>query len=349
MSLSPEQMEIRRLRVGGSEVGALLGVDKFKGVLELFADRTLAPVQQTGEHLAWGTELEPLILRSYARRAGWTLLGCPGTLTDARFPSLCVTPDDLALVPGVPGPVPLDAKNVQEHNAHEWGKPGTAEVPLMYAAQIQVQIALCAQLGGADHGYLIASLGGAPPEAWRIDYDPEVFGAISNLADKFIVEHVLPRIPPEGWERDKSALEFVKRRWIASVTEDLREPVAADLAALADYRRALEMEAAAEAEKKRASAVLGARIGDARGIARVARWTDVAPGTAAVTDWQGVAQEMAVAHQVPIEEQKALVARWTQEKVFRAGYRKLYVKPEKKKQLESPTQKQLPARPVEEY
>ena len=81
----------------------------------------------------------------------------------------------------------------------------------------------------------------------------------------------------------------------------------------------------------------------------MARWTDVAPGKERVTDWQSIAQEMAVKFAVPIEQQKALIDAWTEERVVRAGYRKIYVKPEKKKIEAAPTQPQLPAKPVEEY
>ena len=334
MSLSLEQVDARRFRVGASEVGALLGIDPYKTIMDLFTARCcpLPLDEEEQTHQRWGLDVEGPILRNYAARAGWKLTGGRGSMHDDRFPSLIATPDELAETPG--GLCVLDAKNVQVFHASEWGAEGTDDVPLFYAAQLQVQVALAAQHGGADHGYLIASICGAPPEAWRIAYDAEVFRAISELADRFIADHVRTGIPPDGWEHDRHALDYVARRWAVSKTERLREPVIEEIELLERLRRATEERKSAEATEDAIKALLCARVGDDRGIKNVAKWIDVAPQREPVTDWQSIAQELALRLALPIEEQKALLAKWTEDKMTRAGYRYIgLARPKKTKQL----------------
>lgn len=330
--LTAEQLEIRRTRVGASEVGALLGVDPYKTTLDLFTSRWHPDAQPEAEdHRSWGHDMERPILEHSARRNGWTLIGCPGTLVDDRFPALCATPDDV--VDEGRFLAPCDAKNVQVFHGSEWGEPGTGDVPLVYAAQLQVQIALLQSKGGGPRGYLCAAIGGSPPDVWVVEYDPEVFGTICDLAARFVRDHLIPGRPPEGWEEDRHAAEYIAKRFARS-TEGVREPTIADLDALAEYRSAAAEAEAAEKRAGAAKARLCARVGDAKGIARVARWVDVAPVLGPVTDWRLVAQEAALAAGWTPEQAQSAAAQHTTEQTTRKGYRYvLPAKPAKQKTL----------------
>ena len=88
MSLSPEQIEMRRTVVGSSEVGALVDYyapreercDPYKTALDVFASKTLPrSTESAGEdHRHWGLDLEPAILANHVRRMGYQLLPAPG-------------------------------------------------------------------------------------------------------------------------------------------------------------------------------------------------------------------------------------------------------------------------------
>lgn len=333
MALTQDQLAIRAQRIGASEAGALLSVDPYRTSLDLYASRLHAlPASDEGEdHRSWGLDMERPILAHAARRMGWTLVGSPGTLVDDRFPHLCATPDDV--VDEQRFLAPCDAKNVQVFHGSEWGDPGTGDVPLQYAAQLQVQIALLQRHGGGPRGYLCATIGGSPPDVWVVEYDPEVFGVINDLATKFMVDHVIPGRPPDGWESDRHAADYIAKRFARS-TEGVRQASLADIEALADYRIAQENLKSAEALEAAAKARLCARVGDAQGVDRVAKWVDVKAVVGPVTDWRMVAQDCAIKAGLSHEQAQAVADTYTTEQTTRNGYRYLLpAKPAKQKTL----------------
>lgn len=353
MSLTPEQLEIRKFRLGASEVGALLGIDPYKTALDLFTGRLYPEKQEGPPHARWGLDVERPILTFCSRARRWHLLGTPKTMVDDRFPALCSSPDDLT--EESKRTVTLDAKNVFWMNADEWGEPGTADVPLLYGAQKHVQIALASSIGGADYGYLCASIGGSPPDVWRVQFDPEVFGVINQQAEKFVRDHLRTGKPPTGWERDRSALEYVQRRY--KVTDEaLAKPTLESLELLGAIRAAELLLAEAEADKAAALAQLSELVGHQRGIEGIAKWVDVAARVENVTNWQLVAQKLALDlceayGKTSLDDPKfkewlrEVVDSFTEKgKVVAKGYRYLYLaRPPKAKK---PKTEQLPQSPV---
>lgn len=333
MSLSPEQIEARRFRIGASEVGALLGIHSYLTPLDLFTNKVYGvalPVDaEEKEHQRWGLRVERPILDAYAARANWHLRGCPGTLTDDRFPALCATPDDVAET--LDGLEAVDAKNVSRWHATEWGEPGTDQAPLMYLAQMQVQIAMVAQLGGLPRAHLIAAIAGDPPEAFLVRWDEETLRVVNDLASAFVRDCLIPRRPPEGWEEDRHAAEYVAKRFAATTDETIRKPTQEDIGLLLEFRAAKAAEKEAAAKVSAIEARLAVAVGEKRGIEGVAKWIDLEPRTETFTDWNLVAQEFALRAKIPPEEAAAVAAQYVRTKVVAKGSR--YLRPSTAKNL----------------
>ena len=180
-------------------------------------------------------------------------------------------------------------------------------------------------LGGGPTAYLVATIGGEAPIGYRVRFDPEVFGFISELAAKFVRDHLQTGKPPEGWEQDRSAMEYVAKRWAKS-DGVVRLATEEDQAALLDYREAEALLEAAEQRASAAKARLAARVGDSKSIKGVASWVDVRPGEPKeVVDWRMVAQEAAVAAGWLPEQAQAIAAKWTTQEPGKKGFR--YIKP----------------------
>ena len=160
--LTPEQIAIRRTRVGGSEIGALLGVDPHKTALDVFAGKVLPPVEEEpAPHLAWGHDVERSILAFHGRQ--FARIEEPGTLLHPKHPAICATPDGLGVREGG-SRVVLEVKNSQWHQSHRWGEPGTDDAPLLYVAQVQMELGIALSLGDVEGtADLVASIAGAPP------------------------------------------------------------------------------------------------------------------------------------------------------------------------------------------
>lgn len=321
MSLTAEQLEIRKTRIGASEIGALLGVDPHKTPLDLFTERVCPTEHEPEDHQRWGLDVERPILEHWSRKRGWPLKKTTGrTLTTEKAPHLCATPDALARIPGSKLVVP-DAKNVQRFapGRLQWGEPGTGEVPTHYAAQIVVLVGICemnAPGSFSDTGHLVASIEGAPPEDWPVTYDADLFGFLHDKAAQFIRDHVLTGKPPEGWEQDRRALEYVAARY-RKVTQAMRPATEKAVALVASLRTMDATVKAAEQERDAVKAQLLEEIGEAPGIEGLAKWSLVEEKREQTTDWEGIARELSPGHA------EDLIPRHTTERVVRKGYRRL--------------------------
>ena len=277
MALTKEQVELRRTRIGSSEVGALLGIDPYKTALDVYADRVLEREPDEDDHRSWGLDVEGAILANHARREGLTLIDPRGTLVHPMLP-VCCTPDGIG--ERANGRlVDIQAKNVNRHNAHEWGEPGTDDAPLLYVAQVTIELGVLRAMDPyvlspvEETAHLVAAIAGDPPACYPIVFDPDLFGTLADVAAKFACDCLIPQHPPRGWEQDRSALEYVKRRFRKSDGR-LLPPT--------DEARALtllvaELRAAGKVAKERlerAEAQLYALIGDAEGFDGLCRWSE---------------------------------------------------------------------------
>lgn len=266
--LTKEQTELRRTRIGSSEVAALLSLDPYKTAFEVWQSKVLPPTDNAKPHQTWGLDLEPAILAHHVRSKGYELLPPIGSLAHPTLPLVC-TPDALAKAKSVV--LDLQAKNDQGHGQIEWGEPGTDDAPLIYVAQVTVELGVLRATGhDVSHGEIVVSLRGAPPVAYRVDFDAELFGQIAEVCAKWKRDHLDTLNPPDG--NPLEVAEYVKRRW-AKHGETMLQPtpelvaLAREVARLRKEKKVLEEVTLPEVES-----ALKAAIGDAAGIAGVCTW-----------------------------------------------------------------------------
>lgn len=320
--LSPEQMELRRMRIGASEVGAVIGVDPYRTPLQLWMTKKgLARKSNADDHRSWGADVESAILQNYARRNGYHLLEAPGSLVHPTLP-LVATPDGLAARNGRVRNI--QAKNCEEHHASKWGEPGTSNVPLFYLSQVVVELGVLyaqSDLHLDDEGDIAVSFGGRPPLGYPIPFDAELFGNLAEAASRFVRDHLETDIPPK-LEGDRAALEYVKRRFSTSTGEVL--PPTPEARDLATRLRTLKADASAkESEIEVLQAQLCALIGEAQGFEGLCSWSVVKEQRKARTDWPMVVETLASAKEIPRAEVQTCIATFTREEVVKESYRRL--------------------------
>lgn len=272
MSLTPAQLEVRRTRIGSSETGAILGIDPYKSALDVFTSKTTSPSDNPKAHQDWGLDLEPAILVHHARRRRYVLLGSPGTVTHPTLP-LCATPDALASADGDPSVtscVDIQAKNDQGHGQLEWGEPETDAAPLIYVAQVTVELGvLRAAHHDVTHGEIAVSIRGAPPVFYRVDFDENLFGDVAEICAKWKRDHLDTGIPPEG-SPDATA-EYIRRRY-AKHDENLLDPTPELIAMVTEVSYLRQQSKALESEQRAAENRLKAAIGERAGVAGLCTW-----------------------------------------------------------------------------
>lgn len=267
MTLTADQLAIRRTRIGASEIGALLGIDPYKSAFDVFLDKTLPVEDGHRAHQSWGLDVEPAIIQHHARKMRYTLLAAPGSIVHKTLPLVC-TPDALATAED--GIVAIQAKNDQGHGQIEWGEPGTDDAPLLYVAQATVEVGVLLDSGRqVVRDDLAVTIRGAPPVAYPVKFDAELFAGLADIAAKFVRDHLLTGKPPEGAPAEQA--EYVRRRW-GKHGEHLLEPTP-ELEELVRRVRERRLDVKlAEGALQICETNLKAAIGEAQGIRGLCTW-----------------------------------------------------------------------------
>lgn len=264
MALTEEEAK----RLGGSDMAALVGLSPWATPLTVYA-RIVAGAETEGSPaLRRGRLMEPVIRAMYAEDENVTLLG-PTSLTHPSHAFVRASLDDVGRRPGR-GKHAAEFKSVTPSKAHEWGEPGTDDIPAYYATQAHWYVGLGLESGAleedtADVVALILGLEESP-RVYRVRHDAEVYAWLLAAAERFWRDHVLPGKPPPPTNPAREG-EAVRRIYRAE-----RDPLApfhelppearADVLAYAEARR-VEKAAkdAAEAAEVRLKLALGWRAG----------------------------------------------------------------------------------------
>ncbi len=162
-----EWLRWRKKGIGGSDVSAILGINKWTSAIELWLDKTNQkndPVE-VNEAMQWGTILEPVIRDHFATVTGKTVMEVKAMLQHPEHPFM------LADVDGVTtdengDPAILEIKTASEYKRDEWSDG----VPTYY--QTQVQHYLC--VTGVSKAYVSVLIGGNSFRIYEVDADLEV-------------------------------------------------------------------------------------------------------------------------------------------------------------------------------
>jgi putative phage-type endonuclease len=175
----PSWHEARRTRIGGSEIGALMGWSPFQTPQQLLASKLGATPDRNTPAMRRGRYLEPAIAAWYA--------GEHDVEYDAEYQGTWVAENDWQLY----NPDAVTTEGVLcefkttsvRDSEHGWGRAGGSKVPLAYAAQVQWGLGVL----GLPEAVLVV-LAGAPKfdfAVYRMRFQPESFAYLTQRADQF--------------------------------------------------------------------------------------------------------------------------------------------------------------------
>ena len=182
--------------IGGSEVGALIGVSEYETAFSVWntkknGGRDLSAVPA----VEWGHRLEEVVAAKIADEIGLVSRFAGGLWADRARPFLRVTPDRFACRPRswkAIGAVECKTAGSDEHwesgTIHPSGH-GTGSAPLSYQAQVQWQLGVL----GLRKGWLGCLVLGSERAFFtvEIDFDAEWFSEMVDRAERFWAENVV--------------------------------------------------------------------------------------------------------------------------------------------------------------
>ena len=203
--------------IGGTDIGAVLGLSPYKTALELWADLVgnEGPSFRDQLHLRFGQHNESFIAREFERATGLQTCEHQGTLFHRehgfmfghvdRF--LVKQPGELPVVDGVVvTDALLECKTASAFARHDWGTPGTDEVPPLYLVQCAWYLAIT----GCERAEVAVLLGNSDFRIYQVTRDLELESLLISHAKQFWFDHVLAKVPPAPSSARDASILFPK-------------------------------------------------------------------------------------------------------------------------------------------
>lgn len=195
-------LDARKAGIGGSDIGAIMGLSKWKSPVDVWLDKTgrTEPDLEMSEAAYFGVELESFVATEYSKRSGnkvqrvnqmmrhpehnWMLANIDrAVVADGSRARL----DKDGKLVGIKGL--LECKTASAYLEREWSD-GSA--PLAYVAQCQWYMAVT----GAEWCDLSVLIGGQKYVCHRIEREDRLIDAIIDAGYQFWFNNVLADVPP---------------------------------------------------------------------------------------------------------------------------------------------------------
>lgn len=182
-----EWLKERQKGIGGSDVGAIMGVNKWKSAFEVYINKTeeITEVSESAEAAYWGSTLEEVVAREFTVRTGKKVRRDNRHLVHNTYKFMMANIDRKVVGENAF----LECKTVNAFGAKEWEGE---EIPPSYLLQCQHYM----EVMGADKCYIAVLIGGQKFIFKEIERDEELISMIIEVEKDFWITHVEKKIPP---------------------------------------------------------------------------------------------------------------------------------------------------------
>ena len=180
--------------LGGSDIGAILGLSRFRSPLEVWMEKTGKEVKKLDSlPLRFGSFAEEFVASEYSRSTGFDLIHDESIYVHPEYSFMSAHIDRFVLENGSPCPSRiLECKTANPFSLGDWGEVGTDQVPLTYLCQCLWYMAIT----DIKHCDLAVLFGNANFRIYEISRDLELESTILQKANFFWNTYVLHDVPP---------------------------------------------------------------------------------------------------------------------------------------------------------
>jgi putative phage-type endonuclease len=219
----------RRNGIGGTDIGAILGINPYKTAYDVYQEKVHNYEKDLSwnEKVIWGNLLEEPISRRYADLMKVDLISIE-PIQSLKHPYLFGSPD--RLIKG--RKKGLEIKAVGESQKCLWGASGSQEVPEYY----YIQAAHYMLVLDYDSWDIAVLIGGQELRIYSFERDREIDNIILTNSSVFWRDHILKRVPPPINFTHPSTKETIKNRF-KFVNEEIKDLNLEDLALVNDFEK----------------------------------------------------------------------------------------------------------------
>lgn len=184
--------KLRSKGIGGSDIGAILGVNKYRSLVDVYLDKTEGKKVEDNNAMFWGRILEPIIRAEFQKKHSeeYQTYLVPYSL---KYGVLRANVDGLIYNNNTQKWGVLEIKTANQFTAKEWSD---GVVPQSYYAQVMHYLAVT----GLDYAIIVVLIGGSDYREFYIERNEDEVKAIKEVAEDFWNTYIIPqKIPaPDG-------------------------------------------------------------------------------------------------------------------------------------------------------
>lgn len=203
-----EWLKERQCGIGGSDVGAILGVNKYKTPFEVYLEKTepIEEVKDQFESAYWGDQLEEIVAKEFEKRTGKKVRRDRKHYKHKDYPFMLANIDRRVVGENAI----LECKTANQYLTNEWQED---EVPASYLLQVQHYLFVT----GAEVGYIAVLIGGQKFIWKEIQRDEELIQMIIE-AEKNFWRLVQDKTPP-AIDESSAAEKYLKEKYKEAETD----------------------------------------------------------------------------------------------------------------------------------
>lgn len=301
----------RQTGLGGSDMGAILGLNQYRTPFQVWQEKTGRGEPFTGNlQTRFGTYAEQFVADEYCQQTGRRVQRFTAMLRHPEAPLIghvdrLVIPDG-AKIAAHRGEIRTDL-GLEAKTAHalaasrgeDWGDAGTDQVPASYLTQCAVYMALT----GCAHWDLAALFGNSDFRIYHLHRDQELEAMLVEEASRWWRDHVIADVPP-----DPQSEAEARQRWARHVdgkSAEADEELYQRICQLSDIKARIK---ALEADEQEIKDALIPALADLDTLTRNGRsiLTYRANKDSQKVDWMALATRMLDDFTLPEDRQRIL-------------------------------------------
>ena len=182
-----EWLGLRKSGIGGSDAGAVCGVNPYRSALAVYQDKISEDLSDDdNEAMRQGRDLEEYVAKRFSEATGLKVKRS-GFMYRSDEHSFMIADIDRLIIGEKAG---LECKTASAYSSDKW-RDGA--IPESYEIQCRHYMAVM----GFTHMYIACLILGKDFIIRRIDRDPEMEKAIISIEESFWNDHVIPKVMPD--------------------------------------------------------------------------------------------------------------------------------------------------------
>lgn len=181
-----EWLRYRKFGIGGSDAGAICGLNPYRTAIHVYYDKTSNEIEETdNEAMRQGREFEEYVARRFMEKTGKKVRKTNYMYQHSQYPFMLADIDRLIVGENAA----LECKTASPYMADKW-KDG--KIPMSYQIQCYHYMAVL----DLDVMYLAVLIYGKEFKIYTIERDEEIIADLIRIEKDFWENHVMARVIP---------------------------------------------------------------------------------------------------------------------------------------------------------